>query len=347
VWVYHAGKIAALDKLQKGKLKIPAYLKPYINYATLESGSPEEVAKAYGAAVVRATQFMYGPEGRSLSFSGGAARRVIGQFKSFQQGYANLLLATLKDDPGATARLLSSLVLMGGVSAVVGDEAGQKILDVVRTGVAAAGGDPNWVPENSPIGKVFELFGFDSPVQIVGAATPISFQNLNVFTRPAKFLDFAAGPTLGSIRQAGEAAIKGAMGQIDPWTAATGMVRPFLPGTIGIAGLEAFHEAGLTPQFLDDLKYRGGIYTQTGKRLVGQRSPVDIAARGLNLQPRVISQWNSYKYDVIAAMRSGDKAQAMSILKKARANGFIFTKRDISNMRAFVTREKNLQKPNR
>lgn len=285
-------------------------------------------------------------------WSGGMARRITGQFKSFQASYFNMLRQTLgrtirgkgsKEELLMGVKLVGLLAAFGGVNAVVGDTAWRSILDVLRRGAIAAGIDPDWIPDQTPIGKLFSLVGMDSFIDISGSVAPLNFPNPLV--DPGKFVLNAAGPTVGNaVGAAGELWKFGMLGSQSAADTASNIGRQGFPSLV--AGLEALQEAGLTPKFLDEWGYRGGMYSKGGKPLVQGRDASDIIRRGLNLTPSPARQRAEYIQEIQNQFLLDRPEKAREVLDEARAKGFIIDKAALGNIKRKLKEKLNLTKPN-
>lgn len=364
VVTYQAGKDWALGQLAKtGTVKVPHFVRTF-NRQVLSTGDPDKIAREVGAALVRTTQFMFGVEGRPVALSGGAARRVITQFKSFTAAYTDLMVGAFEHgkrtgDWAPAMRGVTALVLFGGVTAVPGfglaygavrrelikrgysnvpdeDESG---LGYLISTSAAAFGTPDTADQVKEAMQMLQLTGSFSMLDIGLGRGDVS----------KGLLGFLAGPTVGPLVQGvGGNAIDYARGEMTADKAFRGALGAVSQGPVGAAGLEALQMAGydVMNSVAPALHYRGGIYSDTGKLLARQQSTLGVLARALNLQPSLRSQRYKYLRDIGLAYEGGQTALAQRLTREAQRLGFIIDKEAIAQAKGTATRKKNERKPN-
>lgn len=373
---YQAGKDWVYEQLAKtGSVKVPHFVRT-LDRKVLASGDAERIAKEVGAAIAKTTQFIFGPEGRPVVLSGGAARRVAFQFKSFTAGYIDLLVGAAEHfrrtgDFMPLTRGLTSLVLLGGLGTILPYEMIRTQL--IKRGVKWAGKLPG--ENESGLGYLISTAAstFAQPetkeqldqalsnLQLTGSYSAINLPGLGGENFYKGMAQFVGGPTIGPVMAAGGESLMGyAQGNLSGDKAFQSALRALAPGIGGVipganipfpgaSGLEALQMLGnkRINKMLSDLGYRGGIYSPTGKLLARQQPMLGVISRAFNLQPSLRSQRYRYMRDIQSALEGGQPALAQQFLADATKRGFIIDKEDLGHLKGAATRKQHEKsKPN-
>jgi len=346
VIAYHAAKNQVFKAFaKKGSFTPQPYVRNF-DASIIKTGNVEKIAREYARAVVRTTQFIFGPEGKPMIFNGGAIRRVAGQFKSFQVGYMGLINDMAKaKDAKALLSATTSLYMLGGLKSIVGAGAALTVLDYLRLGASKLGFDPDLIPESSLIGSALAYAGFSPDLDVSSSITAsVPIFGANPITEPGAAMNFALGPTFGGAVSSLKSGFDAAAGKIAPVRAGADVVRQIFP--LAITGAEALQEAGIGEDFFDALNYRGGIYSNSGALLVKDRPLTSIIARGLNVQPSVRSQRAAYLTKIERAYDNNDLLRVRELTREARAKGFVINKQAFGSLKSRGTKKKSEVMPN-
>ncbi len=311
VVAYNAGVNHIID----GNAAIPILKTLYVPAG---NKSLRRLAHAHGDAMVKATQFMFGTEGRSLGFVGGSARRLTTQFKSFSIAYGTLMKDTLRlgrktGEWGPFMRMAGTLWLAGGVPAIAGP---MVFYDDVRKWMVRNTGFE--LPNTSGVTSILERvgLGFMSPVDITGSIEPYSLPR-----KPSEILPFMAGPTFGGMLKIGEKASE--YGPFSKETAETaiGSISPLFAGIGRTARTQS----------------EGGVYSRSGE-LVAEPSGSFQLAEAMGLRPPTKVTRGDVLKDMEEALVGGHMDLFDRFKERGEDMGLVFGPKTMAALKGRVSR---------